>query len=194
MMTAADTLLDQLTHLRAALDAALDSRRHHHRAPGSTDSLYWKQKYSWNTIKKAKEQCNAKLKSADIKRKLTHLTPKPQKKLTYEQCINYSGVGRVKKITDYFEHISKNSVENKLRIDKDHWRSNDCFSKFNLNATYNKTIPRIKKPVIARSPANFHSEWKDALKQSAHCRGVQSTNMLSSVGDSLRLLLLHYIM
>ncbi|XP_063540607.1 protein bicaudal D [Cydia strobilella] len=31
---AADTLLDQLTHLRAALDAALDSRRHHHRAPG----------------------------------------------------------------------------------------------------------------------------------------------------------------
>lgn len=32
---AADTLLDQLTHLRAALDAALDSRRHHHRAPGN---------------------------------------------------------------------------------------------------------------------------------------------------------------
>ncbi|XP_061720948.1 protein bicaudal D [Cydia pomonella] len=31
---AADTLLDQLTHLRAALDAALDSRRHHHPAPG----------------------------------------------------------------------------------------------------------------------------------------------------------------
>ncbi|KAI8420294.1 hypothetical protein MSG28_008823 [Choristoneura fumiferana] len=107
---AADTLLDQLTHLRAALDAALDSRRHHHRAPGSfqPDFPSWKFKGPYNNpIKKVKDLNNTKLKMADSKRKLNNLIAKLQIRIDYESE-NYASAGRsVKEITDYFEHISK---------------------------------------------------------------------------------------
>ncbi|XP_035435757.2 protein bicaudal D isoform X3 [Spodoptera frugiperda] len=191
----ADTLLDQLTHLRTALDTALDSRNRHQ--PGILNDHYFKPRVPYYTpIKRQKEQNNCKQKIADTKRKLhnliTHLQSLEIETIEKEDNNNYSSRS-VKEITDYYENITKISQDNDCSSNLkdtsfDHWSKKISLRTKHPFAPFpNTTIPIHNPNVIMNNTVNLHSLWKNTmLHGNVYCKNVPSHRSPSGIKTSLR--------
>ncbi|XP_013162897.1 PREDICTED: uncharacterized protein LOC106114301 isoform X3 [Papilio xuthus] len=212
----ADTLLDQLTHLRAALDTALDSRLRHQPASRSSKQNIPSDDYS----KIHKEHYNSKLKE-DAKRKLQQFII--QSTILYIQNKHKSEVPNetncsrksVKEITEYFENITKqnnNIINDKCKthqVDMDtavptkyQRERNKIYFKRNLicrKPQGNKIISKIEQ-------CDYENIWRDDILYGniLHFKRTETfktnDNVLSNIRHSLKnsfiacMLLLQYVM
>ncbi|XP_013137314.1 PREDICTED: myosin-7B isoform X1 [Papilio polytes] len=204
----ADTLLDQLTHLRAALDTALDSRLRHQPASSCSKQSIPSDDYS----KLQKEHYNSKLKG-DAKRKLQEIII--QSTIKYIQNKQKSKVEKetncsrksVKEITEYFENITKLNnnkiINDRCNINYQSESNNIFCNKLTINCRKtqeNNMINKIDQNEI------YKNIWKDNILygnilQFKKSSGYKSNdNGLNSIRDSLKssfitcMLLLQYIM
>ncbi|XP_026741104.1 protein bicaudal D isoform X3 [Trichoplusia ni] len=179
----ADTLLDQLTHLRAALDTALDSRHRHQ--PGSHNDYHPKSRIPYYTpIKKLKEQNNCKLKIADTKRKLHNLFSHLQSLDIEANKTNTYPTRSVKEIAHYFENMGKfpkPDVESSAKttdqflIEK--WNKNDMQKKNSLIPIPSTSTFRYSGNSIPGNiggPLNLHSMWRSSMLngRSVYCQNL----------------------
>ncbi|KAH9633224.1 hypothetical protein HF086_017779 [Spodoptera exigua] len=192
----ADTLLDQLTHLRTALDTALDSRNRHQ--PGVLNDHYSKSRVPYYTpIKKQKEQNNCKLKIADTKRKLHNLIAHLQSLEPETGNDDDDHPPRsVKEITDYFENMTKLSQNcdsnfNQNDPSLDNWNKKNNLRTKNPFAPFPNTTNPFHNPNVLTNRMNLHSVWKNTmLHGNVYCKNIPnqrgSNTLTAGIKTSLK--------
>ncbi|XP_045521931.1 protein bicaudal D isoform X3 [Pieris brassicae] len=159
----ADTLLDQLTHLRAALDTALDSRHRHQ--PDPTPCHFSLRTKSHDTIKQNEDRLNAKLRFVETRQKFNDLLSELNSHETKQSRSDNICEGKtVKEIAHHFERISQ--YESYVQM-----RDTESLSRENVPYECRISPFVFARKCEVRCDVNLHAVWRRA---SAHGRGSSS--------------------